>query len=528
MDYQKLFYDVINTNVDIYGARNVFSYLENNSKIVSITYNDFFLILKNLRAELNELNIVAGDRVAIMSTTTESYICLYASLAYIGIVAVPIDCNLPAAERNRLLAMAEVKALFYEPEFIDGIDTKDINTYVMERGCKYVKEGISYRFLPYAKSEPDVMAIMFSSGTTGMINGVEITYKAIWLSCDIMVRYSNIDYKETFINVLPPSHVAGYGTALSFIRVGACLCFLTSMNANNLLSAFQIYKPTTFEVVPEVFELMKTRTMAVINRKPLVKAYFKFATSTVGFFRRTTGLRLMFLTKPFYTKLFGPNIRIIGGGASPFSEDLIKFYLNLGLGFVNAYGSTEACFPISVVNGLSWYEHKGVGHYDQFKEIQIKINNPDENGIGEIFVKTELMMKGYLKNPELTKKAFDEDGWFKTGDLGTIDKDGVLYVKSRIKENIVLANGEKVTPFEIDEYYKLDNVKVACVGVMVEKGYDEIHLFIESDDESLVKNAVMKSAKAPKNYKIKEAHLVDKIPCTSTGKIKRFELRNTL
>lgn len=523
MNYQNSFRDTCDKNMVSYGARNMFMYMD-GAEVKNITFASFCCILKDIKAILDENKITAGDRVAVISPTNESYEALAVAFAYYRVVLVPIDYNLPAEEKLRLLKLAEVSLVFTDIKYADDICNDSYALYILKSGCKYEQRTEIKERKAYDKSDEDVQAVLFSSGTTGTVKGVEVTCKGVTLGCVLMQSYAQIVYTDKYLNALPLSHIAGYLTSLAIVYVGACNCFLPVLNPQTLLSAFKTYEPTCFEMVPEVFELLKSKSLMIINRKPLVKAYYKMATGIVRFSRTRLSKNPKFLTKPIYKEIFGPSMRYMAGGAAPFTEELIRFYLDLGLDLGNVYGSTECCFPIAGFDARNIYEYKGVGKCDKFKEVEVKINNPDENGIGEIYVKTELIMKGYYKDPKLTEAAFDGE-WFKTGDAGYIDEDHVLYIKGRIKDNMVLSNGEKVTPDEIDNYYRLENAKVASVGIPSEKGFDEIHLFIESDKEELKKIIAEKAKTAPKNYKLKEVHLIDKIPVTTTGKIKRFELR---
>lgn len=522
MDYQKKFIETIDNNIIAYGSRNMFCF-NDGSKIATISYDCFQPVLSRLSLILKTNNIGAGDRVSVISSVTESYVALSVVLFYLGIVIVPIDVNLPASEKNNLIKKAKVKALFAEKNYADEIEEKDFNLVLMSKGCEYTVVR-SMKAVDYEPSDPGVGAIMFSSGTTGTIKGVELTKKSIVMAVERMINYIGMEYKDVSLTVLPLSHVAGFVGALSLPYVGGASCFLESFNPNTLMAAFDLYKPSLFEVIPEVLELMRHRALIIINKGRLSKAYYNVVTKIISYVRRKTGLSLKFLAKPVYSKMFGPNIKCVGGGAAPFKEECIRFYLDLGLDFINVYGSTETCFPIAGYHHDNKYQYKGVGKADQFNDILIKIDNPDEHGVGEILVKSALIMNGYFEDEKLTEEAFS-DGYFKTGDLGFIDSDNNLFIKGRIKENIVLSNGEKLTPLEIDEYYKMDEAKIAAVGVPTGNGTDELHLFIESEDEALLERIKTASLQAPKNYKVKGIHLIDKIPVTGTGKIKRFELR---
>ena len=167
--------------------------------------------------------------------------------------------------------------------------------------------------------------------------------------------------------------------------------------------------------------------------------------------------------------------------------------------------------------------------------MEIEIHEPDSEGIGEIRVKTPLIMKGYFKEPELTEQAFDESGYFKTGDLGYVDATGNLYVTGRIKESILLHSGKKVSPIDVDKYYQnaVPGMVIASCGIETAGGYDGIYLFVEKANhtENEVIHAVECLREASRNtamYKAEQVVAVDKIPVTTVGKVKRYLLKDMI
>lgn len=146
-------------------------------------------------------------------------------------------------------------------------------------------------------------------------------------------------------------------------------------------------------------------------------------------------------------------------------------------------------------------------------------------------VKTDLIMKGYFRQPQLTEKAFD-NGWFKTGDYGYINKAGYLYLTGRMKESIVLASGKKVSPTDVDDYYMnyVNDTLIASCGLKCEDEYDEIHMYVQIDGktgvqcEQIRENLMSQSKVAPQMYKLSKVHFIEKIPLTTVGKVKRFML----
>lgn len=249
----------------------------------------------------------------------------------------------------------------------------------------------------------------------------------------------------------------------------------------------------------------------------------------IRFFRKNFGLRLTFLGKPIYKKLFGNHIKILAGGGSVFNEDTIKFYEDLGLLIFNVYGSTECGALISGFHAKYKYHIKGVGKYNEFPDVDIILKNKDEQGFGEVCVKSPSLMIGYLNDAELTAKVYDENGYFLTGDRGFIDNEDNLVICGRIKENIILKTGEKVTPDEVEIFYsKYTDKPFAVTGVPVAGNlYDEVHVFIENNSSSKEVENILSSmsVKAPKNYRIHKIHIIDAIPKTQIGKTKRFTLK---
>jgi len=239
--------------------------------------------------------------------------------------------------------------------------------------------------------------------------------------------------------------------------------------------------------------------------------------------------------KKVRNQVFGNSIRVLLTGGSLCGKSTSAFFLSLGIDmWSDCYASTETNLPITVTGLADRFPVGTVGNISRYENINIKIHSPDEHGIGEIRVKTNLRMKGYFRDPELTDAAFDEDGYFKTGDLGYIDKKDYLHVTGRIKEAIMLHTGKKVAPSDVDDLYcKLcPDIPIASCGVPYRDGtYDEIHLFVEKGEllekeQQNLKNLIMDfSAETSTIYQISVVHFIDKLPTTSVGKVKRFQLK---
>lgn len=522
-----------------YANKTSMVYMTENCGDVRFSFSDIYNIIIETQSVLQKCGVVCGDRAAIITPHSPFGVMAELALAYSNITAVMIDASLPIEEICRLLEFSDVRALFTTNDLYDKIShklTQNIPCFELGKNNtvnKFISGSVENVSMPETvDKDTDVIAIIFSSGTTGTMKGVEITYKSILYAHKYITKYTNLNSKATFLNVLPSNHIAGYSSAISCFLSGAELGFVMKMTSQNLSNGFLNYNPTNFIMIPKVYEIIKQKMECAIDQKSsIIKWYVHNTLKISEFVRKAFGIKLAFFTKPIYKAALGKNMKICGCGTSQCSEDVISFYLNLGIDFVNVYGSTETGFPITAANCNERYPCNGVGNTTQFPEIEVVINNPDVNGIGEILVKTPLIMKGYFKDPELTANAFEKD-YFKTGDCGFIDKKGYLYITGRIKESIVLPNGKKVSPIDIDKFYSkyCNDIRIASCGIPV-GDFDSIHLFIETkgkkanEIEEAKRTILNASETLYSSYKISKIHCIDSIPLTSVGKIKRYMLK---
>ena len=519
---------------ELYANKIAVSCMDSEKITKQVSYGEVKSIIEGLEKDLNGLGINKRSKIAVIAPQTGSVVVLTLALAYLGYINVPIDASLPIDEQIRLLETVGADAIFTTGELYNQLSQYNDSNSFFEVGTdftyKKIKEVHKNSEESFEVSE-DLIAILFSSGTTGQMKGIEISYNSIVYAQDCVVKYANLISENSFLNILPLNHIAGYTASLFCFLTGVEMGFISEINSYNLSQALLIYNPTDFIMIPKVYGVIKNKIIDAINKKSLpVRLYAKMAIKICGFVRKTTGINLRILTKPIWKAALGKKMVLCGCGTAPCSEEIVQFYLDLGIDFINVYGATETGFPICAENCNAKYPIHGVGSIKQFPEIDILVANPDENGVGEVRVKTPLIMLGYYNDPELTAAAFDENGYFKTGDYGYIDKANNLYITGRMKENIMLANGKKASPIDVDNYIlkHCKNINVASCGVDCESGYDEIHLFLETanktSEELEQAENIIKSI--PKSiYKISQIHYIDKIPTTSTGKIKRFELK---
>ena len=526
-----------------YAEKTAITYLRDNSTKALLTFSMIHSHVIDAENYFRSINLCSGDRVAIIAPHSPYAIIAVFALAYSNITGVLIDATLPTEEINRLLEYSDVRAAYtssatymkLDKTLSETIPFIDINNEL--EGFSIFSESI-VKCAKTATADPhyDVVAILFSSGTTARIKGVMVTYSALIESIKLFSIPSRITDKSSLLYVLPYYHIAGFTGGIACLLSGCDVGMIENVEASKLLKGLIDYQPSIFSMVPKVFDIMAKKIKDAIHEKGFIsESIINLLLLLSGVIRKYMGINLgrLFFFKVNRT-IFGNKFWGLGTGASLSNKETTRFFLNLGFEWANFYALTETNVPTVSTGVFDRYPDNGVGRIDRYKDIQIKIHAPDKKGVGEIYVKSILMMKGYFRDPELTANSFDEDGFFKTGDLGYIDKHKNLHITGRMKESIHLRTGKKVSPADIDSYYSslCPDIALASCGIPDITGvFDNIALFIEvshipdSEQQQLRKRIIEFSSQSGEMYRIAEIYFVDALPLTSIGKVKRFKLK---
>lgn len=527
-----------------YGTRRAISYLTDDGATVDFSFSDIRERIHALKGELEQSGVVRGDRAAVVTPHSPYGVMAGLALACLDITSVLIDATLPAEEVCRLLEFSDVRALFTTEALMEKIRpglTGDIPCFALGAdqavhrrlpgGAHAVRRGET------TDREPDVVSVIYSSGTTDQVKGVKVTYRSVLLARDIFADLSGLREGMSYLLVLPFNHIAGFTGAMTYFLTGCELDFLEHVDPSGLQRGLRHFQPHYFAMVPRVYEVIEERIRAELRARGKVAERAADALlSLSGFLRRRFGLNIgRRLCRPIVAKAFGKNIYGLGTGASPCRASTAEFFLNLGLEWANLYATTETGVPIVATGIHDRYPSGTVGNVNRYGDIQVRIDKPDGDGVGEITVRTGMVMKGYFRRPDLTEAAFTGE-YFRTGDYGYIDKKGDLHITGRVKEAVLLRSGKKVSPSDIDAYYGkcCGGVRIASCGVAGPDGFDRVHLFLEThgQDRAAIEEArgriQAQSSDAGSIYQVFAIHEIDRIPLTSVGKVKRFLLQEAV
>ena len=465
--------DMLAQSVSLYGDTNAFLIKKKQGEpytpVTFKQYNDdvncFGTALMEL--DLNEL------RVALISKSRyEWYITYMAAVNSPGII-IPLDKELPKSEIKSLLLRSHADVVVYSHEHKEDLDSMkdelpDVKYYVdmdadtssltvlsfsqmMQRGKELLENG--NRSYLDVKIDPEVMKILlFTSGTTSDAKAVMLSHHNICYNLMGMTKMVYIGPGDVFLSVLPLHHT--YECTCGFL----CQIYRGSTIAQceglrYIMKNMQEAKPTIILVVPLMVESFYKKIYAPANIAKLNKG------KKISGFLRKLGIDIRRKIFAQVHNNFGGNLRLLISGGAPIDNKIMLGLQDLGLHIIQGYGLTE-CAPILALNRDIKYNNSSAGL--ALPGVDVKIVNPDENGIGEIIGKGENVMLGYYENEEATSEAI-KDGYFYTGDLGYIDKDGFVIITGRKKNVIVTKNGKNIFPEEIEALLCRSNYVSECL-----------------------------------------------------------------
>ena len=430
-----------------------------------VSYAQFKEDVWALGTALHSLGLKCGKRIAVIGENRYEWVLSYMAAVNGDTMFVPIDRELAAPDIINLLNIAKVSAVIFSPKIasklenvktevetveymisMDAVDESADKTVssLVEEGKKLVESGDD--FFDTNIIDPDEAKIMlFTSGTTALSKGVLLCHKNICTNLMAMCSMVDIKPTDTFLSILPPHHTyeSTCGILAPLFR-GSCIAFNDGLKyiPNNLAES----KASVLLGVPAVFELLYKRIWAAARQKGIEK---KLKTGLkLSNFLRKIGIDKRRSIFSAVHETFGGNIRLFISGAAAIDPNVAKGFRDLGILFLQGYGITE-CSPIVTLNRDIFYKDNAAGI--PLNCMEVKIDNPNEEGIGEIICKGDNVMLGYYENDEETQKVL-KNGWFYTGDLGFIDKDGFVIISGRKKNIIIDKNGKNVYPEELETF----------------------------------------------------------------------------
>ncbi len=507
------------------------------------------------------------ENIAIVGENSYGWCCSFFAVMAVGSVTVPVDKELPIEDIDGIITTTGCKAVIFgkasESKVKEILKNGGLKTVKMlisvaaessldpalcadrtlvslaglqKEGAKLYAEGDN-SYYDYKIDVNKLASIVFTSGTTGKGKGVMLSQANIGL--DMTLGMYNFDITRKTLHVLPPHHT--FGSIVNYVGhlSQGCEVYISS-GIKHVSDEIREQQPTHLILVPAFLEVMNRKiwtTARKSGKEGVLKVMMKVSDCL-----RKVGIDVRRKLFSSVLSAFGGKLELIICGGAKLDEEIINTFDSLGITILNGYGITE-CSPLISANRNEYRKPGSVG--TPILACRVKIDNPDENGEGEICVKGPNVMLGYYNNPEATAEVFDKDGFFHTGDYGKLDEEGWIYITGRKKNLIILSNGKNVYPEEIEaDLQKVEGVnevvvyagesrvqkdKITIVAeifpdadLLADKGITDLQEYFENHVKAL--NAKMPPYKAVKRVKLRDTEFQK----NTSRKITRFNIDKTI
>ena len=551
--------EIIRRSVGLYGNKPIFYEKPPKGKdFIPKTYNEFYDEINRLGTYFSNKNI-SRERIAVMGDNRSEWCAAYMAAVCGGGATVPIDKDVPADDAVNILNVSESKAFVFSGKLREMViankerleckeiilidmdaaeETDGILSYkkCLAEGDSLLKNG--YDLFLKAEIDPEIMSnLLFTSGTTGMAKGVMLCQRNICSNIHSMLETVKIEESDRLLSVLPLHHT--YECTVGFLTVMYAGCTIVfSEGLKHISKNIEEMKPTIIVTVPLLMENIHKKIIksAKEQKGGMLKLKFgKFISGALMLIGIDVRKKIF---KAIHSKV-GGNLNLIISGAAAMDPKVSKDFVKFGFRVLQGYGLTE-CSPLAIAGHDRQFKHDAIGI--PIPDVEAKINEPDENGVGEIIIKGPNVMMGYYNDKERTDAVL-KNKWFHSGDLGYIGKDGFFRIAGRIKNVIVTKNGKNIYPEELEYFLNLspyieecvvwgeDDKNETVVKAQIFPNIDEIKAFLRintkpsNEDMNKVINQAVKDANANlplykriKGFNIRDTEFVK----TTTKKIKRY------
>jgi len=481
--------ELIERSAEEFGDSVVMRTWRDNS-YVEITFNDLLRNVQNIAGWMIKSGITADSKIAILGENRPEWAMVYLAVQMAGAVVVPVDRMMPKSGIKHILTDSESQMLFVSPKFYSMVtdmdevkNLKNIVCFENDNSAEDVEDFALPDILNLSDNESnkfrkrdidELAAILYTSGTTGFSKGVMLSHRNIMANIASGARLFNLGTTDTFLSVLPVHHVleATCGFLVP-IYCGCSITYCRSIKSADLIADMRASNVTVMIGVPLLFEKMHAGIVRGIAKKGMKTRILFGTVMNVVKVGEKLGKDLGF---KLFTSLrekagFG-TVRFFVSGGGPLDPNTALFFNRLGIKLLQGFGLTETS-PITHANPPWKLRHATVG--PTIPGVECMIDEPNEKGVGEIWLKGANVFMGYYKNEEATRAVMTDDGWFKSGDLGMVHSDGYLQIMGRLKNMLVTGGGKNVYPEEIEHYLNQSRfiAELLVVGVKRDSGYGE-------------------------------------------------------
>ena len=529
----------------------------------AITFGSMLSQIRSIAYRLSREQVAFGDRVAIIGENHPNWAIAYLGILYRGAVVTPLDPAATAGALANFLKDSDAKLAFVSPASLEKF----------RAACEQMGRqipAVALRPLPQpdrlasfddwsqtttppefnAASPPakpdDLAVLVYTSGTTGVPKAVPLTHGNIYAESDKIQEVMHVSDQEVVLSLLPLFHTYSQVVNLWLATIiGARVVYIAELSSAEIERGLKESGATALVGVPRLWYLFHKKIFDTVNAQSWpVKTLFRIMLALNGWLRDLFSLNAGRLLFRRVHQSFGGKLRLAVSGGASFDKEVARDFHRLGFTILQGYGLTETCGAATVTR----FEDNKIGSVGTpLNGVEIRIDEPNETGVGEVLIRGPVVMPGYYHNPEANREAFTADGWFRSGDLGRFDTTGHLYIVGRRKDIIKLPSGKNVFPEDVEAHYERSPfVSEICVlGVRDEssqfKGAEKLCAVVVPNFEYLKARRLANTREwvvwelenlgreLPEYQRVHDFVLrAEPLPRTTTRKLRRFEVHDQL
>lgn len=532
-------------------------------QVETTTFSEMLRRLRSVAFHFSQVGIEQGDRVVLLGENHPNWAVAYLGILYRGAVAVPLDPSAKAETLANFVTNSESKLAFVSPASMDKF--REIETLIgrkipvvalrpMEASseCEVFEHWATtpttkeFDAAPTPAQPADMACLMYTSGTTGVPKAVPLTHGNIFAEADGLQEIMNLSDQEVILSLLPMFHAYSQIVNLWIATtIGAEIVYITELTPEEIVRGLKEGGVTTLTGVPRLWYLFHKKIFDTVRTQPkLVQKLFHGMLRLNGLTRDYLNLNL---GRIFFKRVhdgFGGKLNLTISAGSSFDAKVAIDYHRLGFTVLQGYGLTETSGAATATR----FEDNLIGSVGTpLNHSEVKINEPNAEGVGEVLIRGPIVMPGYYNNPAANAEAFTADGWFRSGDLGRLDKAGHLFIVGRSKDVIVLPSGKNVYPEDVEAHYAKSALvgEVCVLGVRDlaanMAGAEKLCAIIVPDFDYLKANQIANARELirweldglgrelPEYQRVRDYIVrAEPLPRTATRKIKRFELKGQI
>jgi long-chain acyl-CoA synthetase len=439
-----------------------------------VTYRELHEMVTKLAIGLANMGITKGDKLAIMSRPRIRFATALLAITRLGGWVVPVDPTLTKAEVKDIIDRSGAKAVFASQDLLDRLPKEGVEVVDFDDGDYGTKFSalLADGVVPEVKlDEKDIAILAYTSGTTGGAKGVLLSHGNLTADIEGCIKVMPITHQDAFLSIAPWHHILGLTVALLLPMYTGALAMYTD-DYRSIAQLMKRNEVTIFTGVPKLYHSMYGKLMVQVKSSLMGRIMLPIAPRLVG--------------KKIKQSLTSGNLRFFISGSAPLDPKVALGFRRLGIGLLEGYGLTETS---PVVCFCDPFSHKAGSVGAPIPGVSAKLVDVHPDGVGELFIRGPIVMQGYYENHGATSQVIDEEGWFRTGDLAFIDKDGEIFLKGRAKNVIVLESGKNVYPEEVEwELSRIPYIEDILVQGGEANGQEVVQAVIYPNYEALEKD----------------------------------------